>query len=115
MVKENKEFFDPMKGESSFSWSPAEGYSEGIYEMILYEEEDGSHSRFLRLEPSTETEGVLTHDFHEEAYILQGELYDKTLEESFTQGMYACRAPGMEHGPYRSPNGCLTFEVRYFK
>lgn len=109
------EFFDPLAADNDYSWERAAGYPEGIYEMILYEAEDGSHSRFLKLEPGAETDSVLTHDFHEEAFILHGELIDKTLDQSFTQGMYACRNPGMEHGPYRSPNGCLTFEVRYFK
>jgi hypothetical protein len=27
--------------------------------------------------------------------------------------MYACRPPGMLHGPYRVPRGCITFEIRY--
>jgi hypothetical protein len=115
MKDEDMEFFDPMAGENGFEWRSPEGYPEGVYEMVLYEADDGSHSRFLRLDPGTETEGVLTHEFYEEAYILHGELVDRTLETSFTAGMYARRTPGMEHGPYRSPNGCLTFEVRYYR
>jgi len=27
--------------------------------------------------------------------------------------MYACRPPGMKHGPYRTEEGCMTLEVRY--
>jgi len=27
--------------------------------------------------------------------------------------MVAVRPPGMPHGPFRSPNGCVNFEVRY--
>jgi hypothetical protein len=27
--------------------------------------------------------------------------------------MYACRPPGMKHGPYRTEGGVVTFEVRY--
>jgi hypothetical protein len=27
--------------------------------------------------------------------------------------MYACRPPGMKHGPYRTDEGCVTLEVRY--
>jgi hypothetical protein len=27
--------------------------------------------------------------------------------------MYACRPPGMVHGPYRVPRGCTTLELRY--
>jgi hypothetical protein len=29
--------------------------------------------------------------------------------------MYACRPPGMPHGPWTAPTGCLTFELRYYK
>jgi hypothetical protein len=29
--------------------------------------------------------------------------------------MYACRPPGMVHGPYRVPGGCTTLEIRYGK
>jgi hypothetical protein len=28
--------------------------------------------------------------------------------------MYACRTPGMEHGPYQAPLGALAIEFRYF-
>jgi hypothetical protein len=27
--------------------------------------------------------------------------------------MYACRPPGMPHGPYACPRGALLFETRY--
>jgi hypothetical protein len=27
--------------------------------------------------------------------------------------MYACRPPGMEHGPWRSESGVVMLEVRY--
>ena len=46
-------------------------------------------------------------------YILEGDLTDLRLGETFTAGMYACRPPGMEHGPWTTEAGCLTFEVRY--
>jgi hypothetical protein len=72
-------------------------------------------TRQLRFEPGTDTSdnGVLTHDFWEEVYILEGDLTDLRLGETFTAGMYACRPPGMEHGPWSTQSGCLTFEVRY--
>ena len=35
--------------------------------------------------------------------------------KTFTAGMYACRPPGMVHGPYRVPRGCTTLELRYGK
>jgi hypothetical protein len=115
MPTEDMEFFDPLAAESEFEWQRADGYPEGIYELILYEDDDGSHSRFLKLEPGAETDEVLTHDFYEEAFIIDGGLYDKTLDEAFTAGMVAVRQPGMEHGPYKAPVGALTYEVRYVK
>jgi len=33
--------------------------------------------------------------------------------QTFSAGMYACRPPGMVHGPYRVPRGCMTLEIRY--
>jgi hypothetical protein len=48
-------------------------------------------------------------------WILEGELIDLGKRQTFTAGMYACRPPGMLHGPYRVPKGCVTFEVRYVK
>ena len=57
--------------------------------------------------------GTQTHDFWEEVYILEGAIYDTVLKKNFTSGMYACRPPGMKHGPWISKEGCTTFEVRY--
>lgn len=75
----------------------------------------GVATRMLRFEPGTDTtpNGVQCHDFWEEVYIVEGSFCDLTLGQTFTAGMYACRPPGMAHGPWRSDEGCLTFEVRY--
>jgi hypothetical protein len=109
------EFFDPSADDSPVEWEPVEDYPDGIYEKVFYRDEDGSHSRIIHFEPGVETEEVLAHDFYEEVYIIEGGLIDKTLDEVFTAGMYACRTPGMEHGPYDIPVGCTTFEVRYYR
>ena len=72
-------------------------------------------TRVLHFAPGTDTSpnGVQCHDFWEEVYILEGSITDLRLGETFTSGMYACRPPGMEHGPWVSAEGCVTFEVRY--
>jgi len=62
-----------------------------------------------------DTDQVITHDFWEEVYIIDGEMHDKTVNQTFTAGMSACRPPGMPHGPYASTIGCTTFEVRYYR
>ena len=69
----------------------------------------------LRFAPGTDTtpNGVQVHDFWEEVYILEGSFTDLALGEAFTAGMYACRPPGMAHGPWVAPEGCVTFEARY--
>lgn len=114
MPTEDLEFFDPTERDSGFEWRPAPGYGDDGRELVLYEDDDGSQTRFLQLDPGTETDEVLTHDFYEEVYIIEGHIVDTRLEEEFTAGMYACRTPGMEHGPYRSPDGCTTIEFRYY-
>jgi hypothetical protein len=68
---------------------------------------DGVASRILRFAPGTDTtpNGIQIHDFWEEVYILEGSLTDLELGETFTAGMYACRPPGMKHGPWTSDTG----------
>lgn len=114
MPTEDKEFFDPTAEDSGFEWQPAPGYGEDGEEIVLYEDDDGSQTRILQIHPGAETDEVLTHDFYEEVYIIEGSIIDTRLDEEFTAGMYACRTPGMEHGPYRSPEGCKTIEFRYY-
>ncbi len=113
-----------MKEETEFhlldniDWKPVtSGIRAGMaWERILsWDPGTGAHSRIYRLEPGCETEEVLTHDFWEEVYILEGSLVDRRLgNKEFVEGSYACRPPGMVHGPYSSPKGCRTFEVRYY-
>lgn len=83
------------------------------FEKILADDGAGACTRLLRFEPGCETEGTLRHDFWEEVWILDGAITDLRLHETFSAGMYACRPPGMAHGPWVSPEGCTTFEVRY--
>lgn len=100
----------------STPFTPCEGIVRQLTERVLARDPDrGVATRILRFEPRTDTtpNGVQKHDFWEEVYILEGALTDIRLGKTFTAGDYACRPPGMEHGPWRSEDGCLTFEVRY--
>lgn len=83
--------------------------------VLAADPESGVATRILRFEPGTDTSpnGVQVHDFWEEVYILDGEFTDLTLGQTFGSGQYACRPPGMAHGPWVSEDGCTTFEVRY--
>ena len=85
-----------------------------VSEKILSRDsETGAYTRLLHFDAGGETSDVLTHDFYEEVYILEGSITDKRLGRTFSQGMYAYRTPGMKHGPWVATDGCLTFEVRY--
>ena len=86
----------------------------GIDEKILSRDPvSGDLTRLLRISPGTETSDTIVHDFWEEVWILEGSLIDLGQGQTFSAGMYACRPPGMRHGPYRSPGGALLFETRY--
>ena len=111
MPKPELEFHQP-EGE----WrTPPGSIAAGISEQILsHDPEGGSYTRLLRFEPGADStpNGVQVHDFWEEVYIVSGDLADLTLGETFTAGMYACRPPGMRHGPWRSDAGVLMLEIR---
>ncbi|MBF7083398.1 cupin domain-containing protein [Desulfallas sp. Bu1-1] len=113
MAKPELEFFDH---DLNIGWRQVEGAQEGIIEKILSEDpETGDYTRLLKFPPGMTTTEVLVHDFWEEVYILKGSLYDINKKETYIEGMYACRPPGMKHGPYEIPNGCMTLEIRYYK
>lgn len=116
MAKPEHEFFAP----DHVPWQPVAGSNTGgaggpgVEQKILALDEDtGDVTRLLRFAAGVETKETITHDFWEEVWILSGELIDVGKGKTFTAGMYACRPPGMVHGPYRVPRGCTTLELRY--
>lgn len=112
MAKPEFEFFPT----ANVAFTPCAGSVSGLSERILAtDDETGVATRMLRFEPGTDTtpNGVQVHDFWEEVYILEGSFTDTRLAKTFSAGDYACRPPGMAHGPWTSAEGCLTFEVRY--
>jgi ChrR Cupin-like domain len=112
MAKLEREFFAPDPS----AFTPCAGDVASLTEKILATDaETGDVTSVMRFAPGTDTtpNGVQTHDCWEEVYILDGSITDLRLNETFTAGMYACRPPGMPHGPWRSDDGCLTFQVRY--
>jgi hypothetical protein len=112
MGKQELEFFDP----DLIPWEP-EADIEGLYSKTLAHDPDtGSYSRLLKFLPGCDTSpaGGQRHPHGEEIWIVSGSIHDLTLDKTFTAGMYACRPPGMAHGPWHSPEGCITFEVRNY-
>ena len=113
MTKPEREFF----AVDEVAWTPVmPGVVEGLHERILaVDDATGTATRMLRFDPGTDTSaaGPQVHAFWEEVYIVEGALHDLTLNQTFPKGTYACRPPGMPHGPWTAPDGCTTFEVRY--
>lgn len=109
-MRDEHEFF-PVEG---LAWvdDPA---APGVREKVLSRGTDGvTLTRLARWEPGLDTSasGVIRHSYHEEVYLLDGELTDLTLGTTFGAGHYASRRPGMPHGPYRTAIGATMLEIR---
>jgi hypothetical protein len=97
-------------------WLAASGKVTGIWQQELASDpETGAYTGLTRYEPGTDTSpnGPACHDYWEEVYLLEGDLTDLSLDQTFQKGMYACRPPGMVHGPWRTESGVLMLEIRY--
>ncbi len=111
MAKPEREFHQPAT-----SWTAAGGGVRGIWAQTLADDPaTGAYTGLLRYEPGVDTSptGMRVHDYWEEVYLLEGDLTDLRLGETFTAGMYACRPPGMAHGPWRTERGVVMLEMRY--
>jgi len=105
-------------------WETPPGYPDGIKQKILSSDLDeagksGSRTRLLRFDPGVFTTVPFVHDHWEEVYLLSGTLIVGNDAhglggESFSFPTYACRPPGVLHGPFSSPTGCLLFELHYY-
>ncbi|KAM0259661.1 hypothetical protein ACHAQJ_003240 [Trichoderma viride] len=101
---EQFEFHDPTTRSAWRQCSP------GIEELVLNEDTaTGRKTLLQRWQPGAANPAPshFVHSFVEEVYIVEGDLTDKTLAQTFYKGMYAYRNPGMEHGPWTSERGCL--------
>jgi hypothetical protein len=113
MAKPELEYFDTDRTE----WTPVVGGVPGMYERVLApDEQTGDLTRLAKWEPGVDTSplGVQSHPYWEELYIVEGSMVDLTLGERFSKGFYACRPPGMRHGPWITREGCVTFEIRRY-
>jgi hypothetical protein len=110
MAKPELEFHRPTG-----PWVADEGPVRGIWTQTLAEDPaTGAYTGLVRYEPGVDTSplGARVHAYWEEVYLLEGDLTDLRLGETFSAGMYACRPPGMPHGPWRTAHGVLMLEVR---
>lgn len=105
-------------------WEVPPGYPLGIEQKILSGALDermrrGSRTRLLRFEPGVFTKAPFVHEYWEEVYLVSGDLIvgndaDGNGGEAFAAHTYACRPPGVPHGPFKSQDGCLLLEIHYF-
>jgi hypothetical protein len=111
MAKQEYEICDvDLYGE----WRLVEGGYNGTMEKVLsYDPETGNYTRLLKFPPQTKVPDLLSHDFCEEVYILEGFLKDEKKDITMKAGYYGSRLPEMKHGPYDIPLGCVTMEIRY--
>ncbi|KAM5347693.1 hypothetical protein ACJ41O_007517 [Fusarium nematophilum] len=85
----------------------------GVDELVLNQDtRTGRRTALQRWQPGARNQQeVFVHDFVEEIFLVEGDLYDLHLGQGWEKGAYAYRKPGMRHGPFRSEGGCLMFIV----
>ncbi len=113
MPRKELEYFD---ADVHAQWTPDPGLGHlGVVEKILSIDEHGNKTRLLKWPVCTTPGSTLVHTFWEETYILEGSLYDHLNEKHYLKGYYACRPPGMKHGPFTTETGALLIEMHYGK
>lgn len=105
-------------------WEVPPGYPQGMEQKILTSDLDetakrGSRSRLMRIAPGAYSTKPFVHDHWEEVYLLEGDLVvgndaEGQGGEQFLAPTYACRPPGVLHGPFTSRTGCVMFELHYY-
>ena len=106
-------------------WEVPPGYPPGFYQKVLASDLDerskrGSRTRLLKIDPGAYSTVPFIHDHWEEVYVLQGDLIvgNDGQGKGGTQHLgatYACRPPGVHHGPFSSENGCVMYESHYYE
>ena len=121
MIKQHLEF---NSLDLDAGWQVPPGYPEGIEQKILAGDLDepnqtGNRTRLLRFKAGTYTTEPFIHEYWEEVYLLEGDLIVGNDEKGeggtvFYKNTYACRPPGVHHGPFKSHKGCLLLEIHYY-
>jgi hypothetical protein len=120
----NKPHLEFHRLDLGSGWETIDGYPSTIQQKLLASDLDeknktGSRTRLLRFEPGAYTTAPFVHDHWEEVYILSGDLIVGNDAhgrggEAFETPTYACRPPGVRHGPFKSERGCVLYEFHYY-
>lgn len=120
-----KQHLEFVTVDLSSGWERPPGYPRGFYQKILASDLDeegkrGSRTRLLKIEAGAFSTEPFVHDHWEEVYLVQGDLVvgndeeGKGGEQCFAP-TYACRPPGVHHGPFTSRGGCILHEIHYYE
>ena len=120
----NKPHMEFVELDMAEGWQTPAGYPDGIKQKILASDIDearktGSRTRLLRFDAGVFTTAPFVHDHWEEVYLVSGDLIvgndaEGGGGEPFKAPTYACRPPGVYHGPFKSERGCLLYEIHYY-
>lgn len=122
----NKPHMEFFALDMDSGWETPPGYPEdgNVTQKILASDIDedrktGSRTRLLKFEPGAFSTVPFVHDHWEEVYLAAGDLTvgnDAAGRggENFLAPTYACRPPGVYHGPFKSEGGCLLYEIHYY-
>ncbi len=110
------EYAEVLKaGGAALRWRHVVGEPDGVDEVVLHKQDDGSYTHLLRIGEGVELPEPITHDFHEEAFYIEGEMLNTKTRKVVRGGTYVYHRPGEPHGPFRCLRTCLILEFRYYK
>lgn len=115
-MKSFVKYWNPLEPQEAESWTTMDDLDGKVRQITLSIDKETGHytklTEFLAGVDTTEL-GPQVHDYQEEIFIVDGELYDVVQDKHLSKGDYACRPPGEVHGPFQTKTGCLVLEVSY--
>ena len=107
-------YWNPLAAEAGGAWTVMEELDGKVRQLVLAADpETGHYTRLTEFLAGVDTAalGPQVHDYQEEIFIVDGDLYGRRSGPWLARGDYACRPPGEVHGPFRTENGCLVLEI----
>lgn len=123
--RSHREFFALGVDDPHTPWSRASS-TRGLIEYLTLSDNldvqrrTGTRTRLSRWSVGAAIDLPVVHEFCEEVLLLRGTLEVGrdgvwTQCDRFGVWTYACRPPGIQHGPFHAPQGCLMLEFYYFE
>jgi hypothetical protein len=123
-ISKRHEEFRAVDMERGWELPPGYPASSGASQKVLAGELDevtrtGFRTRLLRFPAGFHTGEPFVHEYWEEVFLVHGDLWvgNDALGrggQRFEPFTYACRPPGVHHGPFKSVDGCLLLEMHYY-